>query len=110
MIPGLCRTAVEAAFTEAVWRRELRAGRGHAAIEDDLEAARVRLNLLAALALTGDASKGGDVLPKLNSWGRRFADTYQALNKGVHVTHSRDLRLLIDDARGLVAKVRAASP
>ena len=81
-----------------------------AAIEDELEAARVRLNLLAALALTGDASKGGDVLPKLNSWGRRFADTYQALNKGVHVTHGGDLRLLIDDARGLVAKVRAASP
>jgi recombinational DNA repair ATPase RecF len=109
VVPGLCRTAVEAAFTEAVWRRELRAGRGHAAIEDDLEAARVRLNPLAALALTGDASKGGDVLPKLNSWGRRFADTYQALNKGVHVTHGGDLRLLIDDAKGLVAKIRAAS-
>ena len=76
---------------------------------DDLEAARVRLNPLAALALTGDASKGGDVLPKLNSWGRRFADTYQALNKGVHVTHGGDLRLLIDDAKGLVAKIRAAS-
>jgi hypothetical protein len=27
VVPGLCRTAVEAAFAEAVWRRELRAGR-----------------------------------------------------------------------------------
>ena len=45
VVPGLCRTAVEAAFTEAVWRRKLRAGRGHAEIEEDLEAASTRLNL-----------------------------------------------------------------
>ena len=69
VVPGLCRTALEAAFTEAVWRRELRAGRGHAQIEDDLVAASARLNLLASLALTGDASRGGEVLPRLNAWG-----------------------------------------
>ena len=78
VVPGLCRTAVEAAFTEAIWRQQLRAGRRHEEIEEALEAARIRLNPLAALALTGDASKGGDVLPQLNAWGRRFADTYQA--------------------------------
>jgi hypothetical protein len=108
VVPGLCRTAVEAAFTEAVWRRQLRAGRRHDEIEADLEAARVRLNLLAALALTGDASKGGEVLPRLNAWGRRFGDTYQALNKGAHVAHDGDLGLLTGDARGLVVKIRAA--
>jgi recombinational DNA repair ATPase RecF len=108
VIPGLCRTAVEAAFTEAIWRQQLRAGRRHDEIEDNLEAARVRLNPLAALALTGDASKGGEVLPKLNAWGHRCADTYRALNKGVHVTHDGDLRLLIADVRGLVTKIRAA--
>ena len=108
VVPGLCRTAVEAAFTEAIWRRQLRAGRRHDEIEEALEAARVRLNPLAALALTGDASKGGDVLPRLNVWGRRYGDTYQTLNKGVHVTHDGDLRLLIADARGLVTKIRAA--
>ena len=107
MVPGLCRTAVEAAFTEAVWRRELRGGRGHAEIEDALEAARVRLNPLAALALTGDTAKGGEVLPRLRAWSRRCADTYQALNKGAHAAHGGDLRLLIGDARDLVAKIRA---
>jgi recombinational DNA repair ATPase RecF len=107
VVPGLCRTAVEAAFTEAVWRRELRAGRGHADIEDDLEAAHFRLNLLAALALTGDASKGGEVLSRLNVWGRRFGDTYRALNKGAHAAHDGDLRLLIADAKAMVAKIRA---
>ena len=108
VIPGLCRTAVEAAFTEAIWRQQLHAGRRHDEIEDNLEAARVRLNPLAALALTGDASKGGDVLPRLNAWGHRYADTYRILNKGVHVTHDGDLRLLIADARGLVTKIRVA--
>jgi recombinational DNA repair ATPase RecF len=110
VIPGLCRTAVEATFTEAVWRRELRAGRGHADIEDELEAARVRLNLLAALALTGDASKGGEVLPRLNTWSHRFGDTYRALNKGAHAAHDGDLRLLITDAKDLVARIRATLP
>jgi hypothetical protein len=110
VVPGMCRTAVEAALTEAVWRRELRAGRGHAEIEGDLEAARVRLNLLAALALTGDATRGGDVLSRLNAWGRRFGDTYQALNRGAHAAHDGDLHLLVNDARDLVARIRAASP
>jgi hypothetical protein len=110
VVPGLCRTAVEAALTEAVWRRELRAGRRHADIEEDLEAASVRLNLLAALALTGDASRGGDVLPRLNTWGHRFADTYRALNKGAHAAYDGDLGLLTGDARKLVGKIRDMLP
>ncbi len=110
VVPGLCRTAVEAALTEAVWHRELRAGRRHADIEEDLEAAGVRLNLLAALALTGDASRGGEVLPRLNAWGHRFADTYRALNKGAHAAHDGDLGLLTGDARKLVGKIRAMLP
>ena len=98
---------MEAAFTETIWRHQLRAGRRHEEIEEALEAARVRLNLLAALALTGDAAKGGAVLPKLNSWGYRFANTYQALNKGAHVAHDGDLRLLAGDTGNLVTKIRA---
>jgi hypothetical protein len=67
VVPGLCRTAVEAALTEAVWRRQLQDGRGHAEIEALLEEAGVRLTPLAALALTGDSGRGGDVLPRLSS-------------------------------------------
>jgi recombinational DNA repair ATPase RecF len=107
VVPGLCRTAVEAAFTEAIWRKQLRAGRRHEEIEAALEEARVRLNPLAALALTGDAAKGGEVLRRLNAWGRRYADTYQTLNKGAHVAHDGDLRLLTGDAGHLVTKIRA---
>jgi hypothetical protein len=98
---------VEAAFTEAIWRQQLRAGQRHDEIEEALEDARVRLNPLAALALTGDASKGGEVLPKLNSWGHRYADTYRTLNRGAHVAHDGDLRLLTGDTGNLVIKIRA---
>ena len=107
VVPVLCRTAVEAAFTEAIWRQQLRAGRRHDEIEDDLEAVHIRLNPLAALALTGAATKGGEVLPKLNAWGHRYANTYRALNRGAHVAHDGDLRLLTADARALVVKIRA---
>jgi hypothetical protein len=110
VVPGLCRTAVEAAFTEAIWRRQLRAGRGHTEIEADLEAAGARLNLLAGLALTGDANKGGEVLPRLDAWGRRFADTYQALNKGSHAAYAGDLGVLVGDAKKLAEKIRGSLP
>ncbi len=106
VVPGLCRTAVEAAFTEAVWRRQLRVGQGHDEIEAMLESAGVRLNLLAALALTGDPAKGGAVLGRLNTWGHSFADTYQVLNKGAHVAHAGDLGLLVSDARKLTDQIR----
>jgi hypothetical protein len=96
-------------LAEAIWRRQLRAGRGHTQIETDLETASTRLNLLAALALTGDASRGGEVLPRLNGWGRRFADTYQVLNKGAHGAHRGDLGLLVGDARNSPARSLAAS-
>jgi hypothetical protein len=110
VVPGLCRTAVEAAFTEAIWRRQLRDGRGHAEIEAALEEAGARLNLLAALALAGDASLGGEVLRRLNAWGRPFGDTYQALNKGSHSAHAGDLGLLVRDTRALASKIRDGMP
>jgi recombinational DNA repair ATPase RecF len=108
VVPGLCRIAVEAAFTEAVWRQQLRDGRGHAEIEAALEEAGMRLTPLAALALTGNSGRGGDVLPRLNSWDRATADTYRALNRGAHCAHAGDLDLLIRDARALVDKIRAS--
>ena len=110
VIPGLCRTAVEAAFTDAIWRHQLRAGRRHDEIEEALEHARARLTPLAALALTGHASKGREVLPKLDAWGHRYADTYQTLNKGAHAAHDGDLRQLPDDAALLATKIRAMLP
>src|ERR1022692_4640180 len=110
VIPGLCRTAVEAAFTQAVWRRELRAARPRAEIETDLTDAGQRLINLAALALFGDAGQRAKVLPRLDGAGSVFANTFKALNKGAHQPHVGDLGYLISDSRKLAAKFRDIAP
>ncbi len=107
VVPGLCRLAVEAAFTEAIRRKQLRAGHRHAEVEADIEAAD-KLTKRAALALFGDTGRGGDVLPHLNSiWGRSAADTYQAVNKGAHESRRGDLRSLITQTRRLTETIRS---
>ena len=110
VVPGLCRTAVEAALTQTVWRQQLRAGRGRDEIEADLTDARRRLINLAALALFGDAGQGAKVLPRLDGWGHIFANTFQALNRGSHQQHVGDLGYLISDSRKLAAKFRDIAP
>lgn len=77
-----------------------RKGRRHAQVEADIEAAD-KLTKRAALALFGDASKGGDVLPRLNSWGRSAADTYRAVNQGAHDAYRGSLRSLVTQTREL---------
>jgi recombinational DNA repair ATPase RecF len=106
VVPGLCRVAVEAAFTEAIRRTQLRAGRRHAQVEADIEAAD-KLTKRAALALFGDAAKGGDVLRRLNSWDRSAADTYQAINKGAHDVYRGSLQALVTDTRKLTDAIRS---
>ena len=86
VIPGLCRTAVEASFTSAYWRAALRNGRNRTDIEESLEPNGKRVNLrgIAQLALFGEATDAS-VPGYLNKqWGSGHANTYQALNKGAH--------------------------
>jgi len=112
VIPGLCRTAVEAAFTSAYWRTALRRGRSRTEIEASLEPNGKRVNLrgIAQLALFGQAMDAS-VPGCLNSqWGSGFADTYQALNKGAHAGHAGDLAGLIDGTRAFVRKVSEKLP
>ena len=105
VVPGLCRLAVEAAFTEAIRRSQLRAGKRHADVEAEIEAAD-KLSKKAALAMFGDAARGGDVLPRLDSWQRSAADTYKALNRGAHQTHQGSLPALVASARVLTGLIR----
>lgn len=106
VIPGLCRLAIEAAFTEAIRRQQLRAGRRHAQVEAEIEAADT-LSKRAALALFGDAAKGGDVLRRLNAWHCSAADTYQAVNKGAHNGYPGPLHPLVARTRELTSTIRA---
>ncbi len=109
VIPGLCRLAVEAAFTEAARRTQLRAGRRHSDVESEIEAADT-LTKKAALAMFGDASRGGEVLPRLDNWQRAAADTYKTLNKGAHIPHRGKLRSLVGDARALTSLIQKKLP
>jgi hypothetical protein len=105
VIPGLCRTAVEAAFIQAFWRRELKAGQTRAAIDAKVGDGSNTLTRRAALAMFGDPDEGGKVLPKLDSWGKAHGDTYKALNKGAHDPYGGDLGWLISDSERLTEKI-----
>jgi recombinational DNA repair ATPase RecF len=109
VVPGICRLAVEAAFTEAIRRTQLRAGKRHAQVEAEIEAANT-LTKRAALAMFAKASKGGGVLSGLNAWDRSAADTYQALNKGTHQGHRGSLRSLVSQARQLTETISRKLP
>jgi DNA repair exonuclease SbcCD ATPase subunit len=109
VVPGLCRLALEAAFTEVIRRAQLCAGKRHADVEAQIEAADT-VTKRAALAMFGDAAKGGDVLPRLNAWYRNAADTYKAVNKGAHTGHPGSLRSLVSDTRQLTETVSRKLP
>lgn len=110
VVPGLCRTALEAAFTQAFWRRQLRAGQTRTVIEATLAASRRQLTPIAALGMFGAADQGGQVLPLLNRWGRKYADTFRALNRGVHNPDPGAVEPLIFDSRQLIAKIEEKLP
>lgn len=105
VVPGLCRIAAESAFVTAARRKLLSEGRRHADVQAELERAS-KLNDKAALAMHGDATRGGDVLKVLNKWDRRAADTFQALKAGAHNEHPGELRDLVNDTKALVHEVR----
>ena len=106
VVAGLCRSAVEAAGHEVIRRRRLSSGTGHAEVEAALEQARTTSQLLA-LALFDDQDRGGEVLGRLNGWGRWAADTYNACRKGTHSSYPGDLRALVADTARLSDRLRS---
>jgi recombinational DNA repair ATPase RecF len=113
VIPGLCRTAVEAAFIEAYWRTELRRGRTRAQIDESLAVNDAKLNLraTASLVLFGDMVEANNVTDRLTKqWGHAFAETYRALNKGAHQGHAGELANLIDRTKTFVSKIAEKLP
>jgi hypothetical protein len=64
-----------------------------------------KLSKSFALAMFDDVDRGGEVLTKLKNWNPRFADTYQACNRGAHSAHVGDPVDLVNDTRALVNKL-----
>lgn len=105
VVPGFCRLALEAASVEAVRRRRIGRGEQHAVVEAMLEKA-TRLTTFVALVLFDDDSRGGDVLPRLQSeFGNQAASTFRAVNAGAHEPFAGDLRNLVRDAAVLARQL-----
>jgi hypothetical protein len=107
VVPGLCRTAVEAAFTDVFRRRQLRTGRRHAEVEADVMTASRGLRSIAGLALFGDTSKSSfDIQRRITVWGHEDGSTYGVLNRTTHEGYSGDLRGLVNQAEHLTETIR----
>jgi ABC-type Mn2+/Zn2+ transport system ATPase subunit len=85
VVPGFCRSAVEAACLQVVRRRRLGRGDRHDDVEDQLQSTNNLLELMS-MALFESADKAGDVLSYLNRRGgpRGGADAVQAVKAGAH--------------------------
>lgn len=104
LVPGFCRSALEASFITVIRRRRLAAGRLHNEVEEELHGAG-KLNPLAALALFDDKSRSGDVMSRLNQWGPWAADVFRQCKDGPHVEVEGDLQFMIRSAEKLAAHV-----
>jgi hypothetical protein len=94
VVPGLCRMAIEAACAEAVRRRRLARGDGHAAVEDALRALH-GTRAWAAMALFDTTDRTDDVLSALNKEGREVADVFREVNKGAHEGMTMEPKLVV---------------
>ncbi|MFD4942090.1 AAA family ATPase [Streptomyces sp. NPDC058409] len=106
VLPGICRTVLERAFTEAAWRwlREKP--------EDDAEkviAGALTLRGIAALGLFGDASKGDRVYPALRTrYGPWAVELVKQCQEGAHPAGASipDPLRFVDTIGTLAQKVR----
>ena len=106
VVPGFCRSGLEAACIEAVRRHRLGRGEAHAEVDQALEQAQ-RLTQKASLALFDDLDQGGRVYSRVRErWGLMFADALQDANRGTHHGYRGDLMGLINDCRGLAERIR----
>ncbi|MEU5585047.1 hypothetical protein [Streptomyces chrestomyceticus] len=82
VLPGLCRTALEAALLEPARRRLLGRGLPHAEIEQHVAKAH-KLTELAPLALYGETDRVGETMTDLTrAYGQQATDHIRWCNKG----------------------------
>jgi len=104
LVPGFCRSGVEAACADAVRRRRLKAGAMHQDIEASLDDAET-LRQCLALAMFDDATKAGEVGRKLENWWKGADAVARALNEGAHGDYEGSLESLTRGAECLADHV-----
>ncbi len=105
VVPGFCRSALEAACMSVVRRVRLKKGHRHTDIED-LLIANGKLYPLMSLALFDDETKTNDVLNRLNNivggkGTQRGAAAFKACNAGAHEALDEDPKDLVDTVKKL---------
>ncbi|MFC9229884.1 AAA family ATPase [Streptomyces decoyicus] len=108
VLPGLCRTVLERAFTEAAWLRLHRAGLTEHEAEKTVAAA-ITLRDIAALGLFGDPSRTGDVYRELRRCcGPGAVDLVRRCQEGAHPsgTSIPDARQFVKDIKAVAQTVR----
>ncbi len=109
VVPGLCRLGLEAACMEVVRRRRLGRGEPHAAVERALGDAE-RVMPLLALALFDDASRTGDVLPRLErEAGKPLAEAAKQVEAGPRELKAAAAVELVRQSSQLAAWLRGLS-
>ena len=103
IIPGFCRMALEAAFTDLAWNKMLSAGKTHAEIEGLLDDT-TKLYPRASLGLFANDTDTDKVLSRLNTISSRGASAFKACNEGTHVGVP-NAALLIGDIEQLIGKL-----
>jgi hypothetical protein len=104
LVPGFCRSGVEAACADALRRRRLKAGAMHQDIEAALEDAETLRKRLAP-ARFDDVGKAGDVGKSLNNRWSGTATVFHALNEGSHSGYDGGLERLTRDAERLAGRI-----
>jgi predicted ATPase len=104
LVPGFCRSALEASFISVVRSRLLAAGRLHQEVEEELKGAGT-LTTLASLALFDDKDKGSDVMKRMNKFGPWAGDVFKQCKEGAHDAFAGDLQSMIKDTEKLAAKI-----
>jgi hypothetical protein len=105
VVPSFCRAAIEAACIEVVRRRRIERGESHVAVEAELERA-VKTTSKLALAIFDDASRGGEVAAKVQSWGEAAADAWGISTRGAHAGYRGSLDEICEGTAILCRRIR----
>lgn len=109
VVPGFCRSGLEAACMEAVRRRRLNKGAAHTEVEQDLAGAQ-RLAHKASLAFFDNIDEAGRVSGYIGKrWSRVLADAFRDANRGAHSAYQGDLMGLVNECWSLAERIRRHS-
>jgi recombinational DNA repair ATPase RecF len=105
VVPAYCRSAIEAAAIDVVRRRRIGRGEAHMAVEKLINDSKTT-NVLLALALWDDPSRGGEVMGSVSKrWGEDVADALGIAVRGAHAGYRGDLEDLVRSTGRLCARI-----